>query len=114
MISHTITRPPQGSPTPTIAPTPTPTPVAPRVVYMADWLQGAGGWALPPSVHVESGQLVFSGTGDVNLTIPFQLPVTGYSVEVGMEIESVNSAVNGGTITIAGQDAAATPSTTGK
>ncbi|MGO8947015.1 MAG: hypothetical protein ACLQUY_05000 [Ktedonobacterales bacterium] len=94
---------PETSLTPTNAPTPTPTPAASRVVYTADWSHGARGWVLPPSVQVKSGHLVFTGTGDVSLTIPYQPPVTGYTVEVGMEIDSVNTASMGGTITIAGQ-----------
>ena len=88
--------------TPSSLPTPT---AAPHVVYTADWSHGADGWVLPPSVHVTSGHLVFTGAGDdVNLTIPYQPPVTGYTVEIKMEIIAVSPASHGGTVTIAGQD----------
>jgi hypothetical protein len=89
-------------PTSTAAPTATPTP---RVVYTADWSHGADGWVLPPSVKVTSGYLAFSGAAPANLTIPYELPITGYTITVGMTIYSPSPAARGGTITIGGQDA---------
>ena len=87
-------------------PTPTATPEPSRVVYTADWSHGAGGWDLPSSVQIKSGQLIFSGNGNANLTIPYQPPVTAYTITMGMEIDAINPVSNGGgTITIAGQDA---------
>ena len=85
--------------------TPTPTLRPAHVVYTANWSNGADGWSLPSSVHVKSGTLVFTGAGNVNLTIPYHAPVTGYSINLNMEIDTVNPAAHGGTITIAGEDA---------
>jgi hypothetical protein len=48
--------------------------------------------------------LVFAGTSDVKLTIPYQPPVTDYTINVTMEVDSVGAAVKGGTITIEGLD----------
>jgi hypothetical protein len=76
-----------------------------RTVYSTDWSHGAGGWDLPSSVQIKSGQLIFSGNGNANLTIPFQPAVTAYTITVGMEIDAINPVSNGGTITIAGQGA---------
>jgi hypothetical protein len=97
---------PAGTSTPTAMPSPTPT-SAPHTVYTANWSHGADGWALPPSVHTTSGHLVFDGTGTVTLTIPYQPPVTGYTIQMGMEIfqAAPTGPVGGGTITISGQDA---------
>jgi hypothetical protein len=86
-------------------PTPTATPGPSRTVYTADWSHGAGGWDLPSSVRIKSGQLIFSGNGNANLTIPYQPPVTAYTITMGMEIDAINPVSNGGTISIAAQDA---------
>lgn len=86
-------------------PTPTATPVPSRVVYTADWSHGSGDWDLPSSVQIKSGQLIFSGNGTANLTIPIQPPVTPYTITMGMEIDAINPVSIGGTISIAGQDA---------
>jgi hypothetical protein len=86
-------------------PTPTATPEPPRVVYTADWSHGAGGWVLPSSVQVKTSHLIFSGNGNANLTIPYQPSAAAYTITMGMEIDAINPLCNGGTITIAGQDA---------
>jgi hypothetical protein len=96
---------PQSSSSGAVTSTATPTLRPARVVYTSNWSHGAGGWSLPSSVKVKSGVLVFSGNGNANLTIPYQPPVTGYSITVDMEIDGINAASNGGTVTIAGQDA---------
>jgi hypothetical protein len=85
-------------------PTATATSAPPRVVYAADWSHNAGGWDLPQIVQFKGGQLLFSGNGNANLTIPYQPPVTNYTIEVTMEVDAVSKAARGGTITIAGQD----------
>ena len=87
------------------APTPTATEAPPRLVYSADWSTSAAGWNLPTIVHLQSGRLVFPGNGDAVLTIPYQPPVTGYTIKVTMEVDVVSSLVHGGTITIEGEDA---------
>jgi hypothetical protein len=87
------------------APTATATSAPPRVVYAADWSKSADSWTLPKTVHLQSGRLVFPGDGDTVLTIPYQPPVTGYTIDVTMEVDSVSAAVHGGTITIEGKDA---------
>jgi hypothetical protein len=101
-----LTRSPSsGAPVHAATPTPTSTPVSSRAVYTADWSRGASGWSLPSSVKIKSGQLIFSGNGNANLAIPYQPPVSGYSITLGMEIDAVNPVSNGGTITISAQDA---------
>jgi hypothetical protein len=100
--SHSV---PQTSLTPTSIPTATATTAVQRVVYAASWSHGVSGWTLPSSVQVMGGKLVFNGSGTANLEVPYHTPIIGYTVEMSMEIDSVNSEYSEGTITIAGQDA---------
>jgi len=73
-------------------------------VYAADWTHNVSEWNLPKIVHQQQGVLLFAGNGDVKLTIPYQPPVTNYTINVTMEVDSVGPAVRGGTITIEGLD----------
>jgi hypothetical protein len=84
--------------------TPTATSAPPRAVYTADWVHSASDWKLPKVVHLQNGVLVFAGTSDVKLTIPYQPPVSNYTINVTMEVDSVGPSVRGGTITIEGLD----------
>jgi hypothetical protein len=86
-------------------PTSTATPEPSRVVYASNWSHGSGGWDLPTSVQSKGGLLIFSGNGNANLTIPYLPSAATFTITMGMEIDAVNPVSNGGTVTIAGQDA---------
>jgi len=67
------------------SPTPTPLPAG-TVLYHADWSHGLAGWPGAQGWKVVQGQLESNTSGSATFTIPYQLPVTDYAVEVRMQV----------------------------
>lgn len=61
---------------------------APRVLYQADWSQGADGWTLPAGAKIDNGNLVIDSKGQLQVPIPY-VPTGNYALEMDFQIEAV-------------------------
>jgi len=68
------------------SPTPTPLPAG-TVLYKADWSHGLAGWPGTQGWRVVQGQLESNTSGSATFTIPYQLSVTDYAVEIHIQVE---------------------------
>jgi hypothetical protein len=68
------------------SPTPTPLPAG-TVLYKADWSHGLAGWPGTQGWKVVQGQLESNTSGSATFTIPYQLSVTDYAVEIHIQVE---------------------------
>lgn len=66
----------------------TPTPV-PTVLFQADWSHGLAGWKATPGWSIVNGALETDTGSGRTLTIPYQLSVSDYEIEVDMQIVSI-------------------------
>lgn len=60
----------------------------PRVLYQADWSQGADGWQLPTGAKIENGNLVLDSKGLLQVPVPY-VPAGNYALEMDFQIETV-------------------------
>lgn len=67
------------------SPTPTRLPAG-TVLYQSDWTQGLGGWQGAQGWKVMQGQLESDSSGSAAFTIPYQLTVSDYAVEIHLQI----------------------------
>ena len=68
-----------------LSPTPTRLPAG-TVLYQADWSRGLADWSGAKGWKVVQGQLESDSNGTATFTIPYQLSVTDYAVEVHIQI----------------------------
>ncbi len=81
------TVPPQATASPARNTSPTPTPLpAGTVLYKADWSHGLAGWPGTHGWKVVQGQLESDTSGSAAFTIPYQLSVTDYAVEIHIQV----------------------------
>jgi hypothetical protein len=71
-----------------LSPTPIPLPAG-TVLYQADWSHGLAGWSGAKGWKVVQGQLESDSSGSAAFTIPYQLSVTKYAVEIRIQIVRV-------------------------
>src|SRR5262249_55424942 len=55
---------------------------APRVLYRADWSQGANGWTLPAGATLADGRLQIASSDALSLQIPYVPTTPNYAVEM--------------------------------
>lgn len=85
--TSSATVPPQATASPATHTSPTPTPLpAGTVLYKADWSHGLAGWPGTHGWKLVQGQLESDTSGSATFTIPYQLSVTDYAVEVRMQV----------------------------
>jgi hypothetical protein len=56
------------------------------VLYKADWSHGLAGWTGAQGWKVVQGQLESNTNGSANLTVPYQLAVSDYAVEIRVQL----------------------------
>lgn len=85
--TSSATVPPQAKASPAKHTSPTPTPLpAGTVLYKADWSHGLAGWPGAQGWKVVQGQLESDTSSSATFTIPYQLSVTDYAVEVRIQV----------------------------
>ena len=67
------------------SPTPTPLPAG-TVLYQAGWSHGLSGWPGAHGWKVVQGQLETDLNGSATFTIPYQIPVSDYAVEICLQV----------------------------
>jgi hypothetical protein len=67
------------------SPTPTSLPAG-TVLYQADWSHGLTGWTGAQGWKVVQGQLESDNSGSATFTIPYQLSVSDYAVEIRVQV----------------------------
>ncbi|HEV8194557.1 MAG TPA: hypothetical protein VGP82_24160 [Ktedonobacterales bacterium] len=80
----------------------TATPV-PRVLYQADWSQGAGGWKLPTGARIVDGHLAIESSDALSLQIPYVLTTPNYAVEMDYLLQAT---MTGGRFGVTSRDTA--------
>jgi hypothetical protein len=60
----------------------------PRVLYQADWSQGANGWKLPAGAKIVNGNLVLDSKDLLRVPVPY-VPTGNYALEMDFQIEAV-------------------------
>jgi hypothetical protein len=81
------------------SPTPIPIPAG-TVLYKADWSHGLAGWPRARGWKVVQGQLESDSSGSATFTIPYQLLVSDYAIEIRLEIVRLLSEIGGSSFTI--------------
>ena len=82
-------------------PSPTPTRLpAGIVLYQADWSHGLVGWQGTQGWKVVQGQLETDSSGSATFTIPYQLSVSDYALEIRLLIVRLLSQNGGSSFTI--------------
>jgi hypothetical protein len=95
------TVPPHATGPATEHPSPTPTRLpAGIVLYQADWSHGLVGWQGTQGWKVVQGQLETDSSGSATLTIPYQLAVSDYAVEIRLQIVRLLSQNGGSSFSI--------------
>ena len=61
---------------------------APRVLYQANWSQGADGWTLPAGAKIVDGQLDIESGDALSLQIPYVPTMTNYAIEMDYLLEA--------------------------
>jgi hypothetical protein len=80
----------------------TATPV-PRVLYQADWSQGAAGWRLPAGAKITDGHLDIESSDALSLLIPYVPTTQNYAVEMDYLLQAT---MRGGRFGVTSRDAA--------
>lgn len=74
---------------------------APRVLYQANWSQGADGWTLPTGAKIVDGHLDIESADALSLQIPYVPTTPNYAVEMDYLLEAT---MKGGRFGITSRD----------